>query len=272
MSTLVSPPGADGGTRTRNLLFTKQLLCQLSYTGPSPNSRHQIVARLSADRQRSSVLRRVAYFTRVACSRHCSHDLDIRRKGTKDTMSTHKERIIQYYRAHPGGAEDGEIAQTSTSHPDDRWTRFATSSSGRESVIARPSPREDREYARHQPALRIVSSNAECLEYCNRTDALETADAGGRRMLVSVRRYQPSSPRPDASGGGPTIACLSIFAGAVRNLPGGTGLQFPASYCYSCSLCHALKRGIVCLGGVCAPAGDSGGALREVARGWHCKA
>ena len=25
--------GADGGTRTRNLLFTKQLLCQLSYAG-----------------------------------------------------------------------------------------------------------------------------------------------------------------------------------------------------------------------------------------------
>lgn len=26
-------PGADDGTRTRNLLFTKQLLCQLSYVG-----------------------------------------------------------------------------------------------------------------------------------------------------------------------------------------------------------------------------------------------
>ena len=25
--------GADDGTRTRNLLFTKQLLCQLSYVG-----------------------------------------------------------------------------------------------------------------------------------------------------------------------------------------------------------------------------------------------
>lgn len=28
--------GADDGTRTRNLLFTKQLLCQLSYVG-KPN-------------------------------------------------------------------------------------------------------------------------------------------------------------------------------------------------------------------------------------------
>ncbi len=26
-------PGADDGTRTRNRLFTKQLLCQLSYVG-----------------------------------------------------------------------------------------------------------------------------------------------------------------------------------------------------------------------------------------------
>ena len=30
-----SPYGADGGTRTRNRLFTKQLLCQLSYVGLS---------------------------------------------------------------------------------------------------------------------------------------------------------------------------------------------------------------------------------------------
>jgi hypothetical protein len=38
--------GADDGTRTRNLLFTKQLLCQLSYVG-KPNGavarRHPIV-------------------------------------------------------------------------------------------------------------------------------------------------------------------------------------------------------------------------------------
>ncbi len=33
LATWVSPPGADDGTRTRNLLFTKQLLCQLSYAG-----------------------------------------------------------------------------------------------------------------------------------------------------------------------------------------------------------------------------------------------
>ena len=33
LATWVSPPGADGGTRTRNRLFTKQLLCLLSYVG-----------------------------------------------------------------------------------------------------------------------------------------------------------------------------------------------------------------------------------------------
>ena len=33
LATWVSPPGADDGTRTRNLLFTKQLLYQLSYAG-----------------------------------------------------------------------------------------------------------------------------------------------------------------------------------------------------------------------------------------------
>ena len=32
--------GADGGTRTRNRLFTKQLLCQLSYVG-APPQRHR---------------------------------------------------------------------------------------------------------------------------------------------------------------------------------------------------------------------------------------
>ena len=31
--------GADDGTRTRNLLFTKQLLCQLSYVGKHKRSR-----------------------------------------------------------------------------------------------------------------------------------------------------------------------------------------------------------------------------------------
>lgn len=29
--------GADRGTRTRDLLFTKQLLCRLSYIGTEPN-------------------------------------------------------------------------------------------------------------------------------------------------------------------------------------------------------------------------------------------
>ena len=29
----INAPGADDGTRTRNRLFTKQLLCQLSYVG-----------------------------------------------------------------------------------------------------------------------------------------------------------------------------------------------------------------------------------------------
>jgi hypothetical protein len=37
-------------------------------------------------------------------------------------------------------------------------------------------------------------------------------------------------------------------------------------------LCGKDSRVIVCVGGVCAPAGYSGGAFREVARGWHCKA
>ncbi len=34
--------GADGGTRTRNLLFTKQLLCQLSYVGLVPGERFEL--------------------------------------------------------------------------------------------------------------------------------------------------------------------------------------------------------------------------------------
>ncbi|CCF86156.1 conserved hypothetical protein [Nitrolancea hollandica Lb] len=36
-----SPQGADGGTRTRNRLFTKQLLCQLSYVGAVPEKHAQ---------------------------------------------------------------------------------------------------------------------------------------------------------------------------------------------------------------------------------------
>src|SRR5437764_11002507 len=38
-SQLAIVSGADDGTRTRNLLFTKQLLCQLSYVGKHKRSR-----------------------------------------------------------------------------------------------------------------------------------------------------------------------------------------------------------------------------------------
>src|SRR5919199_6339849 len=49
------PPGADGGTRTRNRLFTKQLLCQLSYVGAAQRN-HRTQKYSSTARRRQAKL------------------------------------------------------------------------------------------------------------------------------------------------------------------------------------------------------------------------